>query len=365
MVVREILVVKKPRDDQITDKPVAFPPLENLYLDLMENKNKLKKGVPTTFVDKPRVNKPVLAEAIDPSITLPTLVDGEPSFKENFDGKVPKSTKSKEPEPEESEVSDEEMMNELGGGEPEEEPVQEEITSSSRDGSFTTSQLASTTDQEPVATETSPPDPYEGLSPEEKEAKEKEEYIWRFRILKKANKNRDIPEYTIHDDLLTMKTEYDRSVKDIHIDKNLSSYKTYLSLGFIGIEWFCVNMLGTSEMDGFSTAQRKAIDDYDYLLIELGERSYNRWGSNLPVEIKLIGVVMLNAMMFYASKVMMRTAGADTSMLFQSFSGVKADTAEEPKQRKMRGPSIKAGDVRKMAASTKEENEGSEDTDET
>ena len=62
MVVREIKIIKRTRDDPAPDHPINFPPLKNLHLELLENKSKLKPGVPINPVvkevqfekDKPR-----------------------------------------------------------------------------------------------------------------------------------------------------------------------------------------------------------------------------------------------------------------------------------------------------------------------
>ena len=61
-------------------------------------------------------------------------------------------------------------------------------------------------------------DPYTGLTPEEKE---KEEYIQRFKILKRQYKNLSIPEYNEHSYLQVMKKLYERLIREIHLDNKI------------------------------------------------------------------------------------------------------------------------------------------------
>jgi len=58
---RRIIVIKKyrPKNDQLRDIPLSFGPLTGLHLDLLENKKKLKKGLPAIYVEPKIVQKPV------------------------------------------------------------------------------------------------------------------------------------------------------------------------------------------------------------------------------------------------------------------------------------------------------------------
>ncbi len=64
-------------------------------------------------------------------------------------------------------------------------------------------------------------DPYAGLTPEQREVKEKEEYLWRFLILKKQygrNSSIPIPAFNEHSDLTIMKNTYERIVHIFLVD---------------------------------------------------------------------------------------------------------------------------------------------------
>ena len=86
--------------------------------------------------------------------------------------------------------------------------------------------------------------PEDDMSPEEKEFREREEYIWRFRILKKKYPEANIQEYSSHSDLPMMKLDYDRKVKELYMDDCTNGYRRYLLFLLMAIEWGCKYYLG-------------------------------------------------------------------------------------------------------------------------
>ena len=338
--VREITIIKKSRDDPIIDKPINFPALENLHLDLMENKKKLKKNLPLIQVVK---KKPVVSASV--AAAAATVVAATTVAEENL-----------KPKPTEPPDDDAGMLEELGadGDDDSPESLEIEITPEKSEEPLVVESVVS----EPQEDEED--DPYSGLSPEEREVKEKEEYIWRFNILRKQHKSKGIPTFNEHDDLNMMKTTYERTIREIHLENSVDSYRTYLISGFMVMEFVCVNWAGL-DLTGFTSQQMLMMDKYDRLLIELGERSYNRWGMNLPVEVRLIGFILLQAGMFYLGKIIADKAGSSMAELFKGIvgqntktrsgsegeSGVRVEDVDGPRK-KMRGPSIKVEDIKKM-----------------
>ena len=98
-----------------------------------------------------------------------------------------------------------------------------------------------------------------------------------------------------------MKTSYKRTIRELHLDDSVQSYRTYLTYGFIGMEFICTQWIGI-DMSGFTKQQMSMMSRYNTLLIELGEKSYSRWGANIPVELRLIGTILMSAGMFYLGK---------------------------------------------------------------
>lgn len=400
--VREITIIKKPRKDALQDKPISFPPLQNLHLELMENKKKLKKNIPLVQVKKPVATssgapavkvKPYSAEV------MAGIAEPEPSLeKSSKPKKVSKSpapektskTKKIEKEPDAGADEGTDTGADVDAGadagaddnledaladevqEEEDDEVAADLAAATVEG--VSAGIAAETSEKTIenmegddAEEPTQPqedDPYAGLSPEEREAKEKEEYIWRFRILKKQYRSRDIPEFTEHDDLITMKTTYERTLREIGLETNLENYRMYLIGSFMAIEFASTHWMGIN-LDGFYSQQMLMMDKYDRLLIELGEKSYTRWGSNLPVEVRLLGFVILQAGLFYLGKIIADKAGSSVAELFKNITGqpvAKASNAntvnDEPEpapKKKMRGPSIKVADLKKKVKRDTEE----------
>lgn len=355
--VREITVIKKPRTTPLLDKPINFPELNNLHLDLMENKKKLKKGLPMIMVVK---KKPVVAAA---TISAPLAAISIPAPVETKKEEFKSVDKEEEEEGDEPDIpeddEDEDMLNELGG----------EEEGSAGDIPETKSEPAKPATPAPAATEEpeeeEEDDPYAGMSPEEREVKEKEEYLWRFRILKKQYKNRTFPEFNEHDDLHMMKTSYERLIREIQLEGNVESYRMYLTAGFMAMEYLCTNWAGIN-LKGFAAAQMMAMDKYDRHLVELGERSYNRWGSNLPVELRLLGMIILQAGVFWFANFLSTSSGPAVASMFSGMmngsspmkdGGARVEEVTTPPapRKKMRGPSIKVEDIKKMSAEPDEE----------
>jgi hypothetical protein len=397
--VKEIIVVKVPREDAIVDKTISFPPLQNLHLELMEIKRKLKKGLPAITIKKPIIVPSQPKPSISSSSTTVSSTTISSTVKAAATAAIATKAKPLPPIPseskedteienedlkdiEEEEDRGEDIPDDSEGGVEEELPDDEDkdmladLTGDANEGVNLKSEdtkdsteaapdNGATTEGEVPAETNQEIDPYEGLSPEEKEAKEKEEYIWRFRILKKQYKEREIPAFNEHDDLTYMKNTYERTVKEIHLETSVDSYKTYLIGGFMAIEFVCTNFIGI-DMAGFSGQQMLMMDKYERMLIELGERSYTRWGTNIPIELKLVGFILLQAGIFYLGKIIASNGGQNVAMLYAMMTGQPVGgpknnqgvmgSANQPhatagtgaeNHKKMRGPSIKVAELRK------------------
>jgi hypothetical protein len=371
-----LTVVKKPRDEPIQDKPINFPPLENLHLELLENKKKVKPGAPDTQSQKKRPVPIIKKEEVQTSkIKEEFKKDKSPPLKKEIIKKDPikkppeiKKPKDEIPEEDlileeiidddpitenketdgisEDIIDDEEEIEDDEEIEEDEEEIEDLVEDENVESSEKT--VAKKEEEEEVP---DPTDIYAGLSPEEREKKEKEEYIWRFRILRKKYKNPsvEIPDFNEHSELLDMKSAYERTTKELFLDSTVESYKSYLIGGFMLTEFICTNWAGV-DLSGFTSSQTKMMYKYDMLLIELGEKSYSSWGSNLPVEVRLAGLIIFQAGLFYLGKVITANYGGSMADLFKGMTGQPSETIkDEPSKKKMKGPKFKAEDIRNMA----------------
>jgi hypothetical protein len=168
----------------------------------------------------------------------------------------------------------------------------------------------------------------------------KRELLFKFELLKKSYQNVvDIPEFTMHTDYQEMKRAYDHTVRRLSLDSNVESYKTYLIGGFMIIEFILGNWL-KFDMQGFTQQQILNMNKYDRLLIELGEKNYVPEGSDWPVEIRLLFMILLNAAVFIVGKLIMKKTGTN---FMSMMNGLNDFSRTEPKRR-MKGPTIDLND---------------------
>ncbi len=173
-----------------------------------------------------------------------------------------------------------------------------------------------------------------------------EKYYWvnQFKVLKRHNKDReDIPIYNIHDDVEEMKSRYKEIKSEIDLTNNVSRYQFILKVTFIITELICIKIFGM-EMNGFALTQLKQMEAYESMLIELGEQSSGNWITELPVEARLFGTIMMNALIFWGAK---NFPGFEMLMtLITGVKNFKSPNTTEEKKHKMGGPSVKAKDIK-------------------
>ena len=165
--------------------------------------------------------------------------------------------------------------------------------------------------------------------------------MFKIDLLKKSYPGAHIPEFSIYTDYNSMKKTYDTTVRKLSLDSTVDNYKTYLIGGFMAFEFMLGNFLKL-DMQGFTQQQIINMTSYDKLLIELGEKSYVPTGSKWPVEIRLLGLVVINAAVFVVSKMIMKKTGAN---LLGMINNMNITQAPVTKKKKMSGPNINLDEI--------------------
>lgn len=160
----------------------------------------------------------------------------------------------------------------------------------------------------------------------------KRELLFKFDLLRKSYKNSNIPEFTIHSDYSTMQRTYDTTIRQVNVDNNIETYKSYLITGFYITE-FVLGYWLKFDMQDFTKQQIVNMNKYEHLLIELGEKNYVPEGSKWPVEIRLLFTILINAAIFIITKMVMKKIGSNL------FGMGDEQTSNIPKRR-MRGPDL-------------------------
>ena len=181
------------------------------------------------------------------------------------------------------------------------------------------------------------------MSEQEKEDS-KRELLFKFELLKKSYKSDNIPEFSIHSDYESMKRSYETTVRTLSLDRSVDDYKKYLSYAFIGME-FVLGYFFKLDMNGFARQQMISMNSYERLLIELGEKSYVPTGSKWPVEVRLLFLVVMNTAVFLVGRMMLKKTGADVMGLVNSVTGAVPSNPVPQKKRKMKGPTLNTDDI--------------------
>ena len=136
-----------------------------------------------------------------------------------------------------------------------------------------------------------------------------------------------------------MSKTYQTTLKRVSVENNVENYKTYLCGGFLVVE-FVLGKFLHFDMEGFAQQQIASMSSYDQLLIELGEKTYVPEESKLPVEIRLLGMIVVNAAIFIVSKMIMKKTGTN---IMGMMNASRPSKSKQPK--KMESPGIDLDDI--------------------
>ena len=175
----------------------------------------------------------------------------------------------------------------------------------------------------------------------------KRELIFKMGLLKKSYPNAVIQEFSIHSDYSNMKKTYDDTVRRLSLDSTVDNYKTYLIGGFMVTEFVLGNYLGF-DMQGFTQQQIVSMNNYEKLLIELGEKSYAPEGSSWPVEVRLLGMILIQAGLFIVSRMIMKKTGSNLLGMINNMN-INNPVNRPTNKRKMKGPSINLDEMPDIA----------------
>lgn len=357
----------------IVSKP-RFPPMDELYLDLIENKDKVRRNAP----------KPIYVRSADSG-------GGYPSHESGGDSGGGHGNHS-DAEPQIDDFTLEELEREYdnrrsgGGGRSHSSGHDSDSDVGEVDSDIESSRSYSRHNHESSRHESSrsavpepsrsqpesysksefaEPEAEEEEDPEVVERREKSEYLVKFMILRKHYPELDIPEFTEHSDLKSMKMAYEHAFRLTSLDESVEQYRMYIYGSSMALEWVSTNWFGF-DMNGFARSQQKSINRYDRLLFELGEKNYSPTGSRFPVEVRLLFMMLVQAAFFAFTKAQQNSSGISASASnsrpsasepVPSFGGGLATggarktataTKSAPTRRRMQGPTIKPEDVGDM-----------------
>ena len=98
-------------------------------------------------------------------------------------------------------------------------------------------------------------------------------------------------------------------------------------------------------MQGFTQQQIMSMNSYEKLLIELGEKSYMPQGSKWPVEVRLLGLIVMNAVLFIISKMIMKKTGSNLMGMINSMNSNSSQNQPNLNKKKMKPPTINLDEI--------------------
>jgi hypothetical protein len=171
----------------------------------------------------------------------------------------------------------------------------------------------------------------------------KRELLFKFDLLRKSYKDQNIPTFTIHSDYKMMCRSYDDTVRRLSLDSSVETYKRYLIGAFMLIEYSFGRWL-KFDMKGYTQQQIVGMSSYEKLLIEIGEKAYMPEGEQWPVEARLMFLVVINTAFFLIGKMILNKTGANLMGAINNMNTANPNPEQAPK-RKMQGPSINIDDL--------------------
>lgn len=389
---REIKVIKVPLPDseRMPDYPKAFPRMPQLYLELLENKQKIKQDlinkdyVPVDAPPPPQEEKREEPPKKDSKDEKKRSESSESISTISSDSSV--RNMSSEPETVSDSRSDSRSDSSTTRSESDElsnrlkKLLGDDSTSSSSKSKSKSAGSKYTPYDKYKATYAPPPQQppvqhaptlteleqkgfYQrdlefrnitNVTGEYEEEDKKRELMFKFDLLKKSYPTSAtmLPEYSIHSNLKEMQKAYEDSVKRLSLDSTVGTYKTYLIGGFSVVEFVFGNFLGF-DMQGFTQQQIINMHSYERLLIELGEKSYVPTGSKWPVELRLLGIIVINAGIFIVSKMIMKKTGANLMNMINTMNAPAGGTGAPARpKRRMKGPDVDLNDIPDISEST-------------
>jgi hypothetical protein len=145
---------------------------------------------------------------------------------------------------------------------------------------------------------------------DEKEIQRKRELLFKFKTLRRHYSDVNIPEFSELSDLAMMEREYDTLVRQLRIDSNVENYKKYLIVGFGLVEFVLSKFLKFTDIDGFTQQQLLGMNQYEKILLELGEKYQVEPSKQWSPELRLIGIIAMNAIIFVGTKMLFKSASS-------------------------------------------------------
>jgi len=304
----ELLIERIPLEDYERVLPhKSFPRMPTLYLELLENKTKVRRELLNKLYTPP------------PAPPKPE----EPPHDSSFEHQVQSS-----PSPEHEESGGAEGVE--GREDSSEKVIEDQLNTLLGE------------DKQQAAPATAPPSlhelqqkkkvminsTYNNAEEDEETQKERNAVYFKYEVLRRMHPNASIPEFTLYSDPKLMSQKYEMLTKKLSLDSSVENWKRYMIVFVMG----CEVVLGkiNFDMEGFAQQQIMSMNTYDQLLVEMAEKSYVPSGSKWSPEIRLFMMLTMNVVLFVVSKMIFKKTGTNLLGTINSMTNTAERSMKEP-----------------------------------
>lgn len=186
----------------------------------------------------------------------------------------------------------------------------------------------------------------------DQELSKKRNLLFKIKRIREEYPKAIIPDVSEFTELRELERIVEDNTRQISIDGTVENYKKYLVIGFFGLEFILSTFLKFDDIRGFAQQQMMGINQYDKLLIEIGEKQSVVASANWPPEVRLGFMVFMNAAIFLGTKMLFKATGENILNMmggggssgggspFGGFGGGGKQSAPQASKSKMRGPDI-------------------------
>lgn len=302
-----------------------FARMPTLYLELLENKNKIKKNllnkpyIPSSIYDeedfkKPIEKKPEYEQTYDSEQQNAQCKDSESYFEESYYEKENEEFEPNENEKDNNDIS-ERLDHVLGLDDQHSHDNQENKISPSPEkhlpsqaqnpskNDFNAPTLQDLQQQKKVVIDKE----YRYTDDDEETQKERNAMYFKCEVLRRMHPNMPVPEFTPYSDPKVMKQKIDMFTEKIALNTTVDNWKRYLIIGVM----ICEVALGklNFDMEGFAQQQITQMSTYDQLLVEIAEKNQKKAQSKWGPETRLCLMLSLNTVLFVVSKNLSKNSG--------------------------------------------------------
>jgi hypothetical protein len=337
---KKVIVTKHPLARQNPVPPIKFKPMPVLYLELLENKDKVVPELRTKQYDSMNATEKLKAMTtnttnnnnnaysahVQAPISVSTTLTSNNSYNNNNNNNNNTNNNDDDVADEESDMDEDDYDDDEKeyDYDDESDEHQETLPTQSTENNINNNNPTFI----PPSLNTVDSDKIKKEQNEQDVATRRKELLFRFNILRKGYKGQSIPEFTEYSDVDMMQSAYDDTLRNLKLDASVNSYKQYLTMGFMGLEVMLVRYFKFESAEGLAACHSTYMDQYDQLLVELGEKTYLSGMNNMPVEVRLLMMIVINTIIFIGSKTIMSSvignnSSSSTTNTQQPASGVK------------------------------------------